>query len=141
MAQMKAASRALTAFCTTCPAPEEVTTFLQRLRLHLDFQLGAVHYAAYQQLPDLPAQYHYRSPGGDEVLYLAGQDSPLDGERLPRHASRFWAYPGSDAQAFRRLISALSARWLLTWQRLDHDSSQHTIQVASDALGRKRVSA
>src|SRR5215472_16739780 len=117
MASKTAVAQALTAFCTTCPAPEVVTAFLHGLGLRLDFQLGAVHYAAYQQLPDLPAQYHYRSPGGDEVLYLAGPDSPLDGERFPRHASRFWAYPGSDTQAFRRLISALSTRWLLTWQR------------------------
>src|SRR5215471_17198966 len=118
MASTKSAARALTAFCATCPAPEAVTAFLQELGLRLDFQLGAVHYAAYQHLPDLPAQYHYRSPQGDEVLYLAGQDSPLDGERFPRHASRFWVYPGSDAQTFRRLILALSACWLLTWQRL-----------------------
>src|SRR5215472_5549644 len=117
MASTKSSARALTAFCATCPAPEAVAAFLQGMGLCLDFQLGAVHYAAYQQLPDLPAQYHYRSPQGDEVLYLAGQDSPLDGERFPRHASRFWAYPGSDAQAYMRLISALSVRWLLTWQR------------------------
>ena len=137
----KTATRALTAFCASCPAPETVTAFLHGWGLRLDFQLGAVHYAAYQQLPDLPAQYHYRSPHGDEVLYLAGQDSPLDGERFPRHASRFWAYAGSDAQAFRRLISALSARWLLTWQRLDHIPSQHTNRVALDTLGRKAVPA
>jgi hypothetical protein len=141
MASTTTAVQALTAFCATCPAPEAVTTFLQGLGLRLDFQLGAVHYAAHQQLPDLPAQYHYRSPGGDEVLYLAGQDSPLDGERFPRHASRFWAYAGSDAQAFRCLISTLAARWLLTWQRLDHDSSHQTTRVASYALGRKAVSA
>jgi hypothetical protein len=141
MASTTSAAQALTAFCASCPAPEAIAAFLQGLGLRLDFQLGAVHYAAYQQLPDLPAQYHYRSPGGDEVLYLAGQDTPLGGERFPRHASRFWAYAGSDAQGFGRLISALSARWLLTWQRLDHDSSHHTTQVASDALGRKAVSA
>ena len=141
MAATKTATQTLSTFCATCPAPETVTAFLHGLGLRLDFQLGAVHYAAYQQLPDLPAQYHYRSPGGDEVLYLAGQDSPLDGERFPRHASRFWAYAGSDAQAFRRLISALSARWLLTWQRLDHDPSPHTTRVTSHAQGRKAVPA
>ena len=141
MAQMKTATQALTAFCASCPAPETVTAFLHGLGLRLDFHLEAVHYPAYEHLPALPAQYHYRSPGGDEVLYLAGQDSPLDGERFPRHASRFWAYPGSDAQAFRRLISALSVRWLLTWQRLDHVPSHHTTRVASDGLGRKVVPA
>jgi hypothetical protein len=141
MVATTSAAQALTAFCATCPAPEAVTTLLHGLGLRLDFQLGAVHYAAYQQLPDLPAQFHYRSSGGDEVLYLAGQDSPLDGERFPRHASRFWAYAGSDAQMFRHLISALSARWLLTWQRLDHVPSQHTNRVALDTLGRKAVPA
>ena len=141
MVATKRKVQALTAFCATCPAPEVVATFLLGLGLRLDFHLGAVHYAAYQHLPDLPAQYHYRSPGGDEVLYLAGQDTPLDGERFPRHASRFWAYAGSDAQAFRRLISALSARWLLTWHRLDHVPSPHPTRVASDAQGRKAVPA
>ena len=140
MASTKTAAQALTAFCATCPAPEEVAAFLYGLGFRLDFQLEAVHYAAYQQLPDLPAQYHFHSLG-IEMIYLAGKDSPLDGECFPRHASRFWAYAGSDAQAFRRVVSTLSARWLLTWQRLDHDSSHHTIQVASYALGRKRVSA
>jgi hypothetical protein len=138
MAQMKTAAPALTAFCATCPAPEAVTTFLHGLGFRLDFQLEAVHYAAYQQLPDLPAQYHYQAQG-IEVIFLAGQDTPLDGERLPRHASRFWAYSGADAQVFRRLISTLAARWLLTWQRLDHDSSHHNPQVASYALRRKAV--
>lgn len=137
MTSTTAAAQALTAFCATCPASEAVTASLHSLGFHLDFQLEAVHYAAYQQLPDLPAQYHYRAPGGDEVLYLAGQDTPLDGERFPRHASRFWAYAGSDAQVFGCLISALSARWLLTWQRLDLGSSHHNPQAASDALGRK----
>ena len=141
MASTTAVAQALTAFCTTCPAPEAVTAFLQELGLRLDFHLEAVHYPAYEHLPALPAQYHYRSPGGDEVLYLAGQDSPLDGERFPRHASRFWAYAGSDAQGFGRLISALSARWLLTWQRLDHDASGMNARKPSCALERKAVPA
>jgi hypothetical protein len=140
MASTKSAAQALTTFCASCPAPEAVTTFLHGLGLRLDFQLEAVHYPAYEHLHDLPAQYHYHSRG-IEVIYLAGQDTPLDGERFPRHASRFWVYPGSDAQAFRRLISALSSRWLLTWQRLDHVPSHHTTQVASDTLGRKGVPA
>jgi hypothetical protein len=140
MTVTKIATQALTAFCAICPAQETVTAFLHGLGLRLDFHLEAIHYAAYEHLPDLPAQYHYHSRG-IEVIYLAGPDSPLDGERFPRHASRFWAYPGSDAQAFRRLISALSARWPLTWQRLDHVSSHHTTRAASDALGRKAVPA
>jgi hypothetical protein len=140
MASTTSAVQALTAFCATCPAQEVVTTFLRSLGFHLDFQMETVHYAAYQQLPDLPAQYHYQAQG-IEVIFLAGQDTPLDGERFPRHASRFWAYAGSDAQAFRRLISALSARWLLTWQRLDHVPSHQTTRVALDTLRRKAVPA
>ena len=31
------------------------------------------------------------------IIYLAGEDSaPEDGEHLPPHKSRFWAYPGSE---------------------------------------------
>jgi hypothetical protein len=55
MTATKTASQALTAFCASCPAPETVTAFLHGLGFELDFQLGAVHYAAYQHLPDLPA--------------------------------------------------------------------------------------
>jgi len=136
MTVTKIATHALTAFCAICPAPETVTAFLHGLGLRLDFHLEAIHYAAYEHLPDLPAQYHYHSRG-IEVIYLAGPDSPLDGERFPGHASRFWAYPGSDAQGFRRLISALSARWLLTWQCLYPDTLQHNTREPSCAPVRK----
>ena len=140
MALTKTETQALTAFCATCPAPEVVTAFLHSLGLHLDFQLDGVQYASYKQLPDLPAQYHYHSLGL-EVIYLAGKDFPLDGERFPRHASRFWAYAGSDAAAFRRVVRVLSARWLLTWQRLHHDVSGMNAQESSYALMRKAVPA
>jgi hypothetical protein len=73
MAATKTATQTLSTFCATCPAPETVTAFLQGLGLRLDFQLGAVHYAAYQQLPDLPAQYHYRSPGGESCSTWQGR--------------------------------------------------------------------
>ena len=122
MAPTKTAVQALTAFCDTRPAPEAVTALLQELGLRLTFHMEAVHYAAYQQLPDLPAQYHYQAKG-TEVIYLAGEDSPLDDECLPRQASRFWAYPGADAEAFQQIISMLAARWSLTWQRLDYTPS------------------
>ena len=38
--------------------------------------------------------------------------------RLPDHASRFWAYPGSDAGAYLRAASLLAARWRFRWQRI-----------------------
>src|SRR5215469_8569000 len=140
MTVTKIATHALTAFCAICPAPETVTAFLHCLGLRLDFHLEAVHYAAYEHLPDLPAQYHYYSRG-IEVIYLEGPDTPLDGERFPRHASRFWAYAGSDGAAFRGVVRALSARWLLTWQRLDHDASGMNARKPSCALERKAVPA
>ena len=34
------------------------------------------------------------------IIYLAGEDTPEEGERLPPHKSRFWAYPGSDNYRF-----------------------------------------
>ena len=132
MASTKTAVQALTAFCASCPAPGAVTTFLHDVGLHLAFKMDALHYAAYKRLHDLPAQYHYQA-NGVEVIYLAGQDCPLDGECLPRHASRFWAYPGADAEAFQQLISTLAVRWSLTWQRLDHTPSlkANTLRKAS----------
>ena len=122
MVSTKTAAQELTAFCASCPTPEAVTAFLQSLGLRLDFHLEAVHYAVYKQLPDLPAQYHYQTQGL-EVIYLAGEDIPLDGECFPGHASRFWVYPGPDGATFGRIIAALSAQWLLTWQYLDHHTS------------------
>ena len=140
MTVTKIATQALTAFCAICPAPETVTAFLHGLGLRLDFHLEAIHYAAYEHLPDLPAQYHYHSRG-IEVIYLAGQDTPLDGERFPRHASRFWAYAGSDGAAFRRVVRALAVRWLLTWQRLQHDASGMNARKPSCAQSGKAVPA
>jgi hypothetical protein len=111
------ATSGLDAFCQTCPAPEAVTTLLEGLGLSLSFQMDAIRYPAYTRLPDLPAQYHYTDEHGTEVIYLAGKDTPLDGERFPRHVSRFWVYPGADAGAYQRIVSVLATRWLLTWLR------------------------
>jgi hypothetical protein len=107
----------LTAFCPTCLPPEGVTFLLQSLGFRLDFQMGAVIYPAYTQTPGLPAQYHYREKYGTEIIYLAGRDVALNGERFPRHASRFWVYPGSDAGACQRIVAVMAVRWLLTWLR------------------------
>jgi hypothetical protein len=108
----------LDAFCQTCPPPQDVTTLLEGLGFHLSFQMDAICYPAYTLMPDLPAQYHFRDEHGTEVIYLAGRDAPLDGERFPRHASRFRVYPGADAGACQRIVAVLATRWLLTWQRL-----------------------
>jgi hypothetical protein len=111
----------LDAFCQTCPAPEAVTTLLEGLGFHLSFQMDAIDYPAYTQLPSLPAQYHYTDAHGTQVIYLAGRDAPLDGERFPRRASRFWLFPGADVIAFKGVLSVLVVRWLLVWRRIGSD--------------------
>ena len=113
------------AFCAICPPPQDVTALLAKLGFSLAFHMNAqddlkrlVH------LPALPPQYHYKHASGTEVLYLAGCDTPLDGERFPHHASRFWLYAGADAQAFSLVLSTLALQWGVTW----HESSAHSAQ-------------
>lgn len=104
------------AFCETCPSPEQVTALLQRFSFTLVFQMDAVTYGQWQPVPDLPAQYHYRDEYGTEVIYLAGRDANIDGERLPAHASRFWLSPGRDEYAYRNIASALSTTYRFGWR-------------------------
>jgi hypothetical protein len=105
------------AFCKTCPRPEEVTNVLVSLGLVLAFAMPAEDDGAYMQLPPLPAQFHYEGPGGVRAIYLAGPDIALDGERFPDHQARFWLYGGHNQAACQRIASALAVRWSLTWQR------------------------
>ncbi len=114
MAHLKAHD--LEAFCANCPAVQEVTSFLQTLGFELSFHMDVDDSPAYEQLPPLPAQFHFRDKLGNEVIYLAGRDVPLDGVPLPEHASRFWAYPGADAVAYRHLASVLAIKWNLAWR-------------------------
>src|SRR5579884_542262 len=107
------------AFCQTCPNPADVTALLEPLGFRLVFQMEAVQYPASAHAPDLPAQYHYQNTFGTEVIYLAGQDSPFEGERFPPHASRFWLSPGADLLAYRRVARLLAVAWSLTW-KLSH---------------------
>ena len=107
----------LEAFCMTCPAAEEVTSALQALGCQLTFQMRARIYPAYSATPDLPAQYHYSTAQGTEVIYLAGRDVGTEGERLPDHASRFWLFPGADSDVSQRVASCLALSWRLSWQR------------------------
>jgi hypothetical protein len=109
----------LEAFCMTCPAAEEVTAMLQPFGFELTFQMDACIYPAYSATPDLPAQYHYRTKHGTEVIYLAGHDADTDGLRLPDHASRFWLYPGADLDKAERVAPDLARRWRLTWRRVN----------------------
>ena len=113
MARMQAHD--LEAFCATCPSAEEVTSVLQTAGFALVFHMDTVS-SACKEVPQLPAQYHYRDQHGNEVIYLAGPDRDPDGVPLPEHASRFWMYPGADAGAAGRVAQVLAVKWSLAWQ-------------------------
>jgi hypothetical protein len=120
MAHLQARTQAhdLEAFCATCPTPREVTELLQAVGFAVDFHMDTIP-SACDSVPPLPAQYHYRDDRhGSEVIFLAGSDADLDGVPLPEHASRFWIYPGADAEAARWIAHVLAAKWSLTWHRL-----------------------
>ena len=103
------------AFCATCPSAEEVTSVLQTAGFALVFHMDTVS-SACAEVPQLPAQYHYRDQRGNEVIYLAGLDRDPDGVPLTKHASRFWLHPGADAGAARRVAQVLTGKWSLAWQ-------------------------
>jgi hypothetical protein len=111
------------AFCRTCPRPEEVSNVLDSLGFALDFTMPAEDEGAYMHVPPLPAQFQYEGPGGIRAIYLAGADSALDGERFPDHQSRFWLYEGHDHAVFQQVACVLAVRWSLTWQRSGPSSS------------------
>jgi hypothetical protein len=106
-----------TAFCATCPPPETVISLLQGLGFQLTFHMDAVTYPVSSSTPSLPAQFHFSDEQGTDVIFLAGKDTPMDGERFPPHASRFWVAPGADTAAYQRVVQALASRWMLTWHR------------------------
>jgi hypothetical protein len=104
------------AFCLSCPEPQEVTTFLKNLGLRLDFQLEAFAPPVYSPLLALPAQFHFADESGMSLIYLAGEDSATEeGERLPVHKSRFWAYAGADTRRFERIMHLVALQWSFTW--------------------------
>lgn len=107
----------LHAFCATCPPAPDVTALLIKLGFRLAFQMEARDdLRSGIPLPALPAQYHYKDAYGTEVLYLAGTDTPLEGERYPRHAGRFWLYAGANPQAFRLVQTMLALTYQFTWR-------------------------
>jgi hypothetical protein len=116
------------AFCATCPQPTDVTNVLANLGCVLSFTMPAEDEGAYIDLPPLPAQFHYEGPGSLRVIYLAGPDVALDGERFPEHGSRFWLSGDHDQAAFQQIASKLSVRWSLRWQR--SGSSSSLVEVA-----------
>ncbi len=105
------------AFRATCPSPQEVTALLAKLGFRLAFQMEAQDdLKSGERLPALPSQYHYRDAFGTEVLYLAGRDTPLEGECYPLHASRFWLYAGANPQVFHLAQTRLSLSYQFTWR-------------------------
>jgi len=106
----------LVAFCSSCPAQEEVITFLERLGMRLDFQMDAFLPPAHSDIVQLPAQFHFEHSSGMSIIYLAGEDkAPEEGERLPSHKSRFWAYSGSDNHLFGWITQRVAHSWSFTW--------------------------
>ena len=104
------------AFCLSCPEPQEVTTFLKNLGLRLDFQMQAFAPPVYSPVSALPAQFHFADESGISLIYLAGQDSATEeGERLPAHKSRFWAYAGADIQRFKQITHLVALQWSFSW--------------------------
>lgn len=114
MAHTKACD--LEAFCASCPAAQEVTNLLQVVGFEMTFHMDTDPSPAYEQVPPLPAQFHFQDKHGTEVIFLAGPDAGLDGIRLPEHASRFWLYPGADTATTRRVTKALARKWSLAWR-------------------------
>jgi hypothetical protein len=109
----------LQAFCRACPTPHEVTAFLRTLGFTLVFQMPAYLPSASSAVAPLPAQFHYERTDGMRIIYLAGQDrAEEEGERFPPHASRWWAYAGTDPFAFNQVTHALAITWSCTWQKL-----------------------
>ncbi|SRR6266487_445904 len=106
----------LEAFCRACPCVEEVSAVLQGLGFSLVFHMAVVVSAASSHTSPLPAQFHYRDAHGTEVIYLAGRDAPMDGERFPAHASRGWLSAGGDPAACQHIAQVLTERWSLIWR-------------------------
>jgi hypothetical protein len=98
------------------PPVEDVTRLLQAYGFELAFHMDIDAPPQYEQLPPLPAQFHFQDSHGDEVIFLAGRDADMDGMYLPEHASRFWLYPGADRAASRRVADVLATRWSLAWR-------------------------
>jgi hypothetical protein len=118
MSSITQREQALEAFCQACPPPQEVTAFLASMGFRLAFQLPAYQPSATSEVALLPAQFHYERPDGMSVIYLAGPDrAEHEGERFPLHASRWWAYAGSDPSALWLVSHALTIKWSCVWRR------------------------
>lgn len=116
------------AFCMSRPDPDDVASALKPLGFCLTFQMSASSDGF-----AFPAQYHFQSARGTQVIYLAGRDSSLDDEDFdevdtdpyPPHASRFWVYAGADLLVSRQVIALLERQWAVVWAyQCDHESKR-----------------
>jgi hypothetical protein len=112
------------AFCATCPAVQDVTDWLQGYGFRLIFEMAAITSYKYTQMPPLPAQYHFVDRHNTEVIFLAGRDRSMDGQRYPPHASRWWISPGADQGVCQQVARALALRWSLDWQHSTADAHE-----------------
>lgn len=119
-ARIKARLCDMEAFCSECPAPDEVTALLAPLGFHLVFSMERKksRRCGKMTLPPLPAQYHYRDQHNTEIIVLAGQDHPEHGRVFPPHASHWWLYPGTSPYSYNGAMQALSTEWNIKWTRL-----------------------
>jgi len=113
----------VSAFCQTCPHPQDVTAVLVQLGFRVGFQMKADDQQAYMQLKPLPAQVHYEGSHGLSVVYLAGEDIDSDDEHaFPDHASRFWLYcAGEPEHVFQHTLETLATAFSLSWEPLTLD--------------------
>ena len=92
--------------CAACPDATRMTEHLARLGFGRVVTLPAL--TADGIIPGVPAQHHYRDSADTEAIFLAGRDR-LE-TNLPAHAARFWVTRGSDAGAYRRVISLVTRK-------------------------------
>lgn len=130
---------ALEAFCQFCPAPEEVTTFLEHTGIRLEFRMDAFLPPAYSHLAQVPAQFHFE---GQAVMYnlrpflgkphrkraqnihnrgylliLQIIDNLWNGSDLPGRCGA--GRRAANASAHERAAQMLSTAWVLTWLSLE----------------------
>ena len=120
MSQSPVVHRDVSAFCLTCPQPQDVTRVLQAYGFRLSFEMKADAERAYLHLPPLPAQFHYDGPSGISVVYLAGKDyDEANHQPVPscikQYASRFWLYAGGNPTMYEQMKQVLATRYSLSW--------------------------
>lgn len=107
------------AYCSCCPTLQEVERSLQEHGFTLVFQMHGI--TRRHTETSIPAQYHFTSPDGTEILYLAGRDVGDRYTRLRPHASRFWVIMGNNPTVAHTVMTVLAARFGLQWQESERN--------------------